>query len=112
HSQQGTNMLYKGSHVATTGYNPVIEKFLRSREMKKQTIALLASGLLLASGMSFAQQDTDNRAAGTGTTAEGSTGGLSTYGGVALVTVAAGLALAAASDGSGSGTNGPTGTNP
>lgn len=70
--------------------------------MKKQTIALLASGLLLASGMSFAQQDTDNRAAGTGTTAEGSTGGLSTYGGVALVAVAAGLALAAASDGGGS----------
>lgn len=77
--------------------------------MKKQTIALVASGLLLASGMTFAQEDT-NAAAGTGSTTTGATGGLDTFSGVALVTVAAGLAYAAASDGSGSGSSGTTGT--
>src|SRR5690606_30221470 len=76
--------------------------------MKKQTIALLASGLLLASGMSFAQ---DNTAAGTsGNTAAGATGGLSTPAGVGLVVVAGGLAYAAASDGSGSGSSTSTST--
>src|SRR5690554_6255640 len=80
---------------------------LRSRDMKKQTIALLASGLLLASGMSFAQ----DTAPGTGgNTAAGATGGLSVPAGVGVVVAVGGLAYGAASDGSGSGSSTTTST--
>ena len=76
--------------------------------MKKQTIALLASGLLLASGMSFAQ---NNPAAGTsGNNAQGGQGGLSKPAGITLVTAAGAAAWAVASDGSGSGSSTTTAT--
>ena len=78
--------------------------------MKKQTIALVASGLLLASGVAFAQEDANAAAGTTNATAQGATGGLSAPAGVGLVAVAAGLAWAAASDGSGSGSSTSTST--
>jgi len=81
--------------------------------MKKQTIALVASGLLLASGMTFAQEEVQNEAAaGTAaTTPTGAEGTLGSYGGVALGVAAVGLAAAAASDsGGGSGTSTSTST--
>src|SRR5690606_14175520 len=89
----------------------------RSRDMKKQAIAMVASGLLLASGMTFAQEAPEAEtaapaaAAGTNTgagagAAEGTLGG---YGGVALGIAAVGLAVAAATD-SGDGSSGTTGT--
>ncbi|MFA5677996.1 MAG: hypothetical protein WC953_06255 [Pseudomonas sp.] len=78
--------------------------------MRKQTIAIVASGLLLASGLSFAQEEANNEAAaGTAATTEtGGEGVLGNYGGVALGGAILGLAVAAAS-GSG-GSSGTTGT--
>lgn len=86
--------------------------------MKKQVFALVASGLLLASGMSFAQDQTqtDDRAAGQLGSNSGSEGtGNFGAGKIALTTAIVGGALAAASDsggGSGSGTSTTTTTSP
>src|SRR5690606_15250221 len=91
----------------------------RSRDMKKQAIAMVASGLLLASGMTFAQEAPEAETAapaaaagtntGAGAGAGAAEGTLGRYGGVALGVAAVGLAVAAASD-SGDGSSGTTGT--
>tara|TARA_R110000764_G_scaffold231797_2_gene323654 strand:- start:26455 stop:26751 length:297 start_codon:yes stop_codon:yes gene_type:complete len=98
--------------------------------MKKHTFAMVASGLLLASSVSFAQAPTDPGPSGvdaTGNTAaatppvgsppvDGATGGVGGAG-IALGVAVVGLAAVAASDSSdgsddaASGTTGTTGTN-
>jgi len=98
--------------------------------MKKHTFAMVASGLLLASSVSFAQAPTDTGTSGvdgTGNPApttppvgkppvEGALGGVGGAG-IALGVAAVGLAAVAASDSSdgsddgASGTTGTTGTN-
>lgn len=85
--------------------------------MKKQVFALVTSGLLLASGMSFAQQDqTDNTTPAAGTT--GTNAGIEGAGNfgagkIALTAAIVGGAIAAASDsGGGSGSTTATNTTP
>ncbi|MEH6499687.1 MAG: hypothetical protein V7751_09905 [Pseudoalteromonas distincta] len=79
--------------------------------MKKQVFALVASGLLLASGMTFAQDGQEEAAAGTsGAAVDGGVAGTGLSGGqIALGLAIAGGAAAAASD-SGGGSSGTTGT--
>ncbi|MFN3581944.1 MAG: hypothetical protein ACK4VV_15895 [Pseudomonas sp.] len=82
--------------------------------MKKYLYAAVASGLLLASGMTLAEE-TNQQAAAPGTSgstnSQGGVGGLS-KGGIVVGLAIAGGAIAAASGGGGggSGTTGTTGT--
>jgi hypothetical protein len=80
--------------------------------MKKQVFALVASGLLLASGMTFAQEGQEEAAAGTaGTTTSAGVAGTGLSGGqIALGLAILGGAAAAASDSGGGGSSGTTGT--
>ncbi|PKM30355.1 MAG: hypothetical protein CVV07_08065 [Gammaproteobacteria bacterium HGW-Gammaproteobacteria-11] len=82
--------------------------------MRKQTLALVASGLLLASGFAAATEITTGpllNADGTPVTnTDEPKGKLSGYGGVALGVAVVGLAAAAASD-SGGGSSSTTATN-
>lgn len=85
--------------------------------MKKQVFALVTSGLLLASGMTFAQTDTEEAAAPaagtTGTNAGTEGAGNFGAGKIALTAAIVGGAIAAASDsGGGSGSTTTTTTNP
>lgn len=86
--------------------------------MKKQVFALVTSGLLLASGMTFAQDQTDNATPAAGTTGTNAgTEGAGNFGAgkIALTAAIVGGAIAAASDsggGSSSGSTTTTTTNP
>lgn len=86
--------------------------------MKKQLFAVVASGLLLASGMSFAQNNDQNNQPAAGTTGSntGTQGkGTFTPGKIAVTAAIVGGAIAATTDsggGSGSGSTTTTTTTP